>query len=82
MAEAGRLVRLSAAGVELDARDQDLPQVQPIGQDPGRHQAAAGDREHEVVVAPDLPGEDPDEAVQLVPRDVDRIGIERDKGEG
>ena len=74
MAEAGRVVGLPPGGVELDAGDEDLAQVEAIGQDPGRHEPAARDRQHEVVVAPDLLRELPDEAVELLPRDVDRLG--------
>ena len=67
-------MRPPVAGVELDARDEDLPQVETIGEDPGRHEAAARDCQHEVVVAADRNGEPPHERVKLVPADRDRIG--------
>ncbi len=40
--------RLALVVVELDGGDQDVADAQAVGEHPGRHQAAAGDREQEI----------------------------------
>src|SRR5262245_40144780 len=63
--------RLALVVVELDRRDEDVPDPEAIGEHPGRDEAAAGDREHEVVVGRSkVVGELADHVVQVVLGDV------------
>ncbi len=62
--------------VELDAGHEDLAEVEPVPEHARRHQAAARDREHQVVVAPDRLGELADQPIQLGPGHVERPSVQ------
>src|SRR5207253_1107688 len=55
--------------VVRDRGDQDVPHPEGVGEDPGRHEPAPRDRQHDVVLAADALCELADEALELVPGD-------------
>ena len=60
---------LAVVVVERDGGDQDVAVPEQVREHARRHEPAAGDREQDVVVAPDLLGEALDEALERVPGD-------------